>query len=151
MLKPLILLSLIAGLMMAPAVWAHGGESHDPLHQHRAVQGVEVTFQLKSRAQYEAWLKSQGVKASLPASSQVLIVILDQQARWLDTRLKLKLTDANGQAMGSASGLNPILVKHKQGPHYAFPVNLKSKQNYFAMVQFQHNGLQRTGFAFNLP
>lgn len=151
MLKKVLGCALLAALSAAPAVLAHGGESHDPLHQHRAVQGVEVTFQVKSRAQYEAWLRSQGVKATLPAASQVLMVILDQKPRWLETRVKLKLTDAAGQAVGAASGLSPVAVKHKLGPHYAFPVSLKAKQTYFAMVQFEHNGLQRTGFSFKLP
>lgn len=134
-------------LFTSQSVWAHGAHHANPHHQHRQVQGTEVTLQLHSRKAYDMLLRQKGLKASLAASPQVLQVILARSGQWLNTRVKLKVTDAQGKSVGAAAGQDPVLVKEKNGPHYALAVNLNAKQKYFVMVQFAgNNGLQRAGF-----
>lgn len=140
---------LLGALLCGPA-WpalAHGGHDKDPFHQHRLVQGTEVALQLMSARAYRQYLAARKLPAPAFSAPYVLLVVLTHDSRWLDTRVKLKITDAAGQSVGAASGLDPVKISEKAGPHYAFPVALQKQQSYLVMVQFAgRNGLQRAGF-----
>lgn len=144
-----LLFILLGTLLSGPAlpVLAHDGHDKDPLHQHRLVQGTEVALQLMSAQAYRQYLAARKLPAPDFSAPYVLLVVLEHDTRWLDTRVKLKITDASGGSVGAASGLDPVKVSEKTGPHYAFPVALQKQQNYLVMVQFAgRNGLQRVGF-----
>ncbi|MBF2051978.1 MAG: hypothetical protein IGS03_00765 [Candidatus Sericytochromatia bacterium] len=142
----LVLLGVLLSGPVLPAL-AHEGHAKDPFHQHRLVQGTEVALQLMSVRAYRQYLAARKLPAPAFSAPYVLLVVLAHDKRWLDTRVKLKITDAEGQSVGAASGLEPVKVSEKTGPHYAFPVALQKQQNYLVMVQFAgRNGLQRAGF-----
>lgn len=146
-----LLLTALALYPSSTAVLAHEGGAHDATHQHHLVQGIEVTLQYQLRQVYLAGLTPQQQRA-LPASKQVLIVMLTRQQRGLDTRVRLKVTDSRGQAVGAAAGMDPVRMPTAQGLQFVFPVNLLAKQKYFVMVQFADaSGIQRSGFELPVP
>lgn len=142
-----LLLSMSSGF----AAHAHGGHSKDPYHQHQQVKHTEVTLQYQRARDYAQEQKKS--KAPLPEKfnpqQPVLKVILQREKKSLQTRVKIKVTDAQGKAVGPAAGISPGLVLTAAGPHYVTQLPL-SKGNYFVMVQFMTpEGLQRA--AFSLP
>lgn len=135
-------------------VLAHDGHGQDPYHLHKKVSGVEVALQIKSLTSYQAYLKAQKLPPADFKNSpeHVLLVVLTQNQKWLNTRVKLKLTDAQGAVVGDKKGLEPTVVKEKDGTHFVFPVTLKKGHPYFSMVQFQTDkGISRAAFHFKAP
>lgn len=133
---------------------AHGGHDHDPYHLHQKVSEVEVALQIKPLNAYQTYLKERKLAPlSFDASTgHVLVVVLTQNQKWLNTRVKLKLTDAKGAVVGNEKGIKPTAVKEKDGTHYVFPVTLQKGKPYFSMVQFQtEKGITRAGFHFKAP
>ncbi len=142
---------LLTGLLVLP-VSAHGGHSKDPYHQHQQVKQTEVTLQYQRAAAYAQEQKKAKVPlpANFHAQQPVLKVVLQREHKGIQTRIKIKVTDAQGKAVGSAAGITPTLVSPSGAdPHYMLQLPL-SKGRYFIMVQFMTpEGLQRA--AFSLP
>lgn len=153
--KLITLTGLLWVCLFSSSAWAHGGHHDDPTHLHQQVAGVEVALQIQPFSDYAHYLTQRRLALPFPqkqTTPHVLMVVLTQNKTWLDTRVKLKLTDASGKAVGDSGGLTPYAAQEKSGKHYVFPVTLKPGQKYFAMVQFQgEKGIQRAAFHFQAP
>jgi hypothetical protein len=149
MFKKIIVSSVFCLSLMPGAALAHGGHAKDPHHLHQQIAETEVTLQYLSAKAYLGQLQQQKLKVpdGFDNKQPVLLVLLEGPQGQLDTRVKLKITDANGKTVGDAKGITPISVKHSRGTYY-FTQQTLPKNKLLVMVQFMGaKGIQRAGFS----
>lgn len=144
-----IVVSCLLGLSLLPmTAHAHGGHNTDPHHLHQRLGDTEVTLQYLSSEDYLHQLHTQKMRVpdGFDRALPVFLIILEAQKTRLNTRIKLKITDASGKTVGDPKGITPMMVNDKHGVYYLTQQALP-KSKVLVMVQFMGaNGIQRAGF-----